>query len=108
MSDAQQQFHDIVASFSGTPGVEPPSGTGKFGGMSLKVNGSIFAMLASNEDFVVKLPKKRVDELVVSGMGQRFDPRRNGRVMKEWFVVSTHYADEWLSLAREAEQFVGK
>lgn len=108
MFDIQQRFHDIVASFSGTPSVESPTAKGKFGGMSLKVNGSIFALLTPADDFVVKLPKERVDELVTSGKGQRFDPRRNGRVMKEWLVVGSRDPGEWLSLAREAEQFVGK
>ena len=35
-----------------------------FGSGALKVNGKIFAMMSSKGKFVVKLPKKRVDDLV--------------------------------------------
>jgi len=36
-----------------------------FGSGALKVNGKIFAMMTSQRKFVVKLPKKRHDELVI-------------------------------------------
>src|SRR5262245_55151758 len=51
--------------------------------VGLKVNGKIFAMLVRGK-FVAKLPKERVDELVESRRGDYFDPRRDGRLMKEW------------------------
>ena len=55
---------------------------------------------------MVKLPKGRVDALVASGAGERFDANR-GRPMKEWLEVRSESADEWLQLAREALDFVG-
>jgi hypothetical protein len=37
--------------------------------------------------------------------GKRFDPRRDGRLMKEWLVVRSDAAS-WVSLAREAYGFI--
>ena len=55
---------------------------------------------------VVKLPKRRVDALIASGDGERFDPRHDGRLMKEWVSVEPTSEEEWLPLAREAMEFV--
>jgi hypothetical protein len=80
--------------------VEPGWGADSF---VMKVSGKIFAIL-SPDRFVAKLPRARVDELAASDAGTRFDPRKNGRVMKEWLVVAE--ASLWLALAREAYAFV--
>ena len=79
-----------------------------FGADALKVNNKIFAMLNSENRFVVKLPRARVDALVATGFGERFDPRRNGRVMKEWLVVGPGREARWLPLAKEAMEFVSR
>ncbi|HEY1333406.1 MAG TPA: TfoX/Sxy family protein [Myxococcaceae bacterium] len=73
--------------------------------VGLKVGGKIFAMLVRGE-LVVKLPRERVSALVDAGLGQQFDPRRDGRLMKEWVVLS---GDDppWVEVAREACSFVG-
>jgi hypothetical protein len=57
-------------------------------------------------DLVVKLPRERVTTLVGAGAAQQFDPRRDGRLMKEWVVIS---GDDppWVAIAREARDFVG-
>jgi TfoX/Sxy family transcriptional regulator of competence genes len=81
-------------------------GSRLFGSSALKVHDKIFAMVSSNGQFVVKLPKARVDALVAAGMGERFDANR-GRPMKEWLEVHAESAEEWLQLAREALDFVG-
>lgn len=57
-------------------------------------------------NLVVKLPKPRVDALIASGDGERFDPRHDGRLMKEWVSVEPTSEEEWLPLAREAMEFV--
>ena len=75
-----------------------------FGSTSLKTNGKIFAMLV-NGRLVVKLDRRRVDELVASGAGGRFDPG-HGRLMKEWLAVESASDDVWTTLATEAEAFV--
>jgi hypothetical protein len=102
---AEDLFQRLVERFSADPSVAPP-GEGKgFGAGGLKVNGKIFAMLSKGE-LVVKLPRKRVDELVDTGTGTRFDPG-HGRVMKEWVSIPPKQASEWTALADEARAFVG-
>jgi hypothetical protein len=56
---------------------------------------------------VLKLPAPRVDALIASGAGQRYEPGP-GRPMKEWVSLEPASADDsWLPLAREALDFVG-
>lgn len=76
-----------------------------FGSMGLKVDGKVFAMFVKDK-LVVKLPQERVEALVVSGDGKYFDPG-HGRLMKEWVAVKPSNGD-WLSLAKEAKDFVAK
>jgi hypothetical protein len=109
-SVTEKRFADIVASLRRKPGVTAPSseaggGRKAFGSSGLKVNAKVFAMVSSRGEFVVKLPRQRVDALVASGDGTRFDPG-HGRLMKEWLVVSPTSKLEWLSLAKEALAFV--
>jgi hypothetical protein len=72
-----------------------------FGSAALQVRGRIFAML-SHGRLVVKLPRQRVDALVAAGTGEHYDPRHDGRRMKEWLAVEPHTEGAWLALAREA------
>ena len=86
-----------------------PAGSGPkraFGSTSLKTNGKIFAMLV-NGHLVVKLDRRRVDALVASGAGTRFDPG-HGRLMKEWLDLGSDSDAAWLDLATESEAFVAK
>jgi hypothetical protein len=100
---SDQRYADLVRAFTGRPGV---SSDGKgFGSSALKVGGRIFAMLNSRGEFVVKLPRPRVDSMVASGDGDRFDPGR-GRLMKEWLAVRPRSGLDWFSLADEAMAFV--
>lgn len=99
----QERFATIVEEFAGHPEVTPPSGKG-FGASGLRVRGRIFAMLSSGGEFVARLPRQRVDALIASGEGKRFDPG-HGRLMKEWVAVAPTSAEEWLPLAREAMAF---
>lgn len=100
----EERFATIVEEFLGDPDVTPPVGKG-FGASGLRMRGKIFAMLSSSGEFVAKLPRQRVDALIASGKGKRFDPG-HGRLMKEWVTVAPAAADEWLPLAREAMAFV--
>jgi len=70
----------------------------------LNVDGKIFAMFVKGQ-FVAKLPKPRVDDLVSAGVGRPFDPG-HGRLMKEWIAVEDRGAP-WVALAKEARAFVG-
>ena len=56
---------------------------------------------------VVKLDRKRVDELVAAGEGEPFDPG-HGRIQKEWIALASDSDDAWLRLATESEAFVAR
>jgi hypothetical protein len=100
-AEVDAAFAPIVKAFAKAPGVT----SGKMmASVGLKLGGKIFVMHVRGK-LVVKLPKGRVDELVASGLGERFDPRHDGRVMKEWLAVDEGRGD-WLALAREAHAFV--
>ena len=106
-NQAEPRFAVVVEAFSRTPRVtHSKPGSRLFGSSSLKVHDKIFAMVSSSGQFVVKLPKARVDALVATGVGERFDANR-GRPMKEWLEVRSNSAEQWLELAREALEFVG-
>ena len=96
-------FQPVARTFEGRAGVTLGPGWGA-GNVVLKRGAKIFVM-SIGQDFVAKLPRERVDELVEAGAGVRFDPRRDGRVMKEWLVVSTRRARQWPKLADEAFAF---
>jgi len=93
----------LVGSADVTLGVPGKKG---FGSLALQIGGKIFAMRSSKGEFVVKLPRQRVDALIAAGEGKRFDPG-HGRLMKEWVVVGRAAEETWLPLAREAMAFVG-
>lgn len=105
---AEQRYAALVEQMQSlsrvTHGAEPGS-RGRFGSNGLKVGGKLFAML-SHGSLVLKLPRQRVDALVDSGDGVRFDPRRDGRVMKEWLVLMPDSHQDWEALATEAMTFV--
>ena len=108
-STPEDRFAVVVGEMLSNPAVSPPltepQARKRFGSSELKVHNKIFAMLVRGK-LVVKLPRSRVDALVSSGGGERFDPRHDGRLMKEWLVVESASEEEWLSLAREAMEFV--
>ena len=107
----EKRFAAIISSLEKKPGVTAPTASGEgrkaFGASGLKVDNKVFAMVSSKGEFVVKLPRERVDALVASGDGVRFDPG-HGRLMKEWLALSPTSKQDWLALATEALAFVGR
>lgn len=101
----EERYAGLVATMLGEPGVAQ-EGRG-FGANGLKIRHHNFAMLVRGR-LVVKLPAARVDALVAAGFGERFDPRKNGRRMKEWLVLAPEKEAHWEPLAREALAFVGQ
>jgi hypothetical protein len=97
------RLEPLVAALSSEPGVTTEPGWGK-GNVVLKADGKIFAILGTGR-LVVKLPRARVDELVERGAGERFDPRRDGRLMKEWLVAGGTL--DSVALVKEAHAFAG-
>ena len=101
----EERFATLVEEFLDKPEVTLPSDGNGFGASGLKFRQKIFAMLVKGK-LVVKLPRSRVDALIASGDGEPFDPRKNGQLMKEWVIVEPTSAEGWLSLAKEAMEFV--
>jgi hypothetical protein len=66
-------------------------------------SGKVFASLVDDE-LLLKLPAARVDELIDSGLGERF--RSGQRVMKEWVSIGAGHEERWPELVREAHDFV--
>ncbi len=99
----EDKYSRVVQALTKDPAVSHGGANG-FGAGALKVDGKIFAMISSKEEFVVKLPKGKVAELVKTGKGERFNPG-HGRIMKEWLAVSNTSLD-WIEIAREACEFV--
>lgn len=96
------RFAAVVGAFTG----DRPVTSGKMmASLGLKIGGKIFAMLVGG-DLVVKLPRERVAALVNAGLGEQFDPRRDGRLMKEWVVIPGNQPP-WVEVARAACAFVG-
>jgi TfoX/Sxy family transcriptional regulator of competence genes len=84
---------------------EPRVSVGRlFASIGLKVDGKIFAMVVRGQ-FVVKLPRARVEQLVAQRAGQHFC-LGGARVMKEWLSMTASKPDA-LTLGREAFRFVG-
>jgi hypothetical protein len=74
-----------------------------FGSTGLSIGGKIFAMRVRGK-LVIKLPKARVDVLIERRVGERFELGQ--KRMKEWVALSPTSEENWLSLAREAMEFV--
>jgi hypothetical protein len=53
----------------------------------------------------LKLPAKRVDQLVAEGSGERLDPG-SGKPMKKWLSLGPATDAQWLELAKESLEFV--
>lgn len=102
MTTAEERWRRIVDPQFETLRVTAGTGFGRSSG--LRISGKIYAMLV-NDELVVKLPKERVDDLVASGVGHRFDPG-HGRVMKEWASLPVESSRRWRALVDEARAFV--
>jgi hypothetical protein len=102
--EAEDRYQDLVDELVATPGVAPPPGGGGFGRGAVRFQKKIFVMFVRGR-LVLKLPAVRVDELVGTGDGVRFDANK-GTPMREWFSLNPESGLPWLPLAREALDFV--
>ena len=98
---AKAAFESIIETFAGDAAITRGR---MFGAPALKVGNKVFAYLARGK-LVVKLPTDRVEAIVSSGQGQRFDPGY-GRIKKQWVAVPEDARTQWLELAREAKGYV--
>jgi len=105
MTNVEQHFERIAGELAARDGVELGSGRRGFGSDALTVDGRIFAMVSGGR-LVLKLPAKRVVELIERGDGAPFDAGK-GRPMREWVALTDASSRRWSSLAAEACNFVG-
>lgn len=71
----------------------------------LRFQGAFFASEERGSgNLIVKLSAPRVKELVAAGVGLPFVP--NGRVFKEWLLVTEVDEERWRQLLAEARAFV--
>jgi len=99
----EERYEELVDEFTTVEGVTPPEGGSGFGRGALRYRRKIFAMFVRGQ-LVLKLPRKRVDELIADGHGARFDANK-GTPMKEWFGLDPESALAWPPLALEALEF---
>ncbi len=75
-------------------------------GRCLRVGKEFLALVDyRGSGLVVKLPKKRVAELIKAGVGKPFGPA--SRVFKEWLAVPSPDRRRWRALLQEGIAFVG-
>ena len=98
----EQRFQRLAAHFARRR--EVTEGTGFGTNPGVRVGGKVFAMLIES-DLVLKLPADRVNDLIESGLAERFDPG-HGRPMKEWAAIPPEHGHRWPKLADEAFEFV--
>ncbi|MFI5282503.1 MAG: hypothetical protein ACHQ0J_05175 [Candidatus Dormibacterales bacterium] len=103
----EQRYESLVESMLVAPSSVHIGDGPTFGSTGrLKIGGRSFAMLV-NGRLVVKLPSRRIDELIRAGSGERFDAGK-GKPMREWFALSPSSDDYWPALAMEAMEFVSE
>ncbi len=102
-AEAEDRYQDLVDELVGSPGVSPPPGGSGFGRGAIRFQEKIFVMFVRGR-LVLKLPAVRIDELVGTGEGVRFDANK-GTPMREWFSLDPESSLPWPPLAREALEF---
>jgi TfoX/Sxy family transcriptional regulator of competence genes len=103
---SKEKYARLVKSLIKNSSVSQPIGKKGFGSSGLYTGNKLFAFLSHKNQLILKMPKKRVDELVSQGDGMYWSPRRDGRVMKEWVVLKQSSKIRWVPLAKEAMSFV--
>lgn len=75
-----------------------------FGTEGIRVRGKVFAFVAHNGSLVVKLPERRIGDLIEEGVAGPMIMR--GRPLREWAEVPISSAATWEPLVDEARAFV--
>lgn len=102
----EQRYEDLLDAYNDTDGVTLPGGGSGFGRSALRCHGKIFAMLVRGQ-LVVKLPARRVGELIAAGQGSPFDANK-GTPMREWLALGPAADSDWRDLTDEALAFARK
>jgi hypothetical protein len=99
-------FEQVVEAMRNEYGVSRgKSSSTTFRNCALQVDGKVFVKISSTGQFVVKLSQARIDTLVATGAGLRFNANR-GRSAIEWLDVQATSVREWTDLAYEALEYM--
>ena len=75
------------------------------GGRCARVAGEFLGLVDfKGSGMVIKLPRRRVDELIADGVGRPFAPA--GKVLREWVALPNPDKAQWAAMLREAKEFV--
>jgi hypothetical protein len=74
-----------------------------FGAPAAKVEGKMFLAIFDGT-LVARAGQEEVDDRVLAGHGERFDPSGKGRALKDWLQTNLEPAD-WPELAQAALAF---
>ena len=99
----QRLFWELAEPLLAEPGVTQST---MMGYPCLRANGAFFACVErATGHLIVKLPARRVSELVAAGPAVPFAP--NGRTFREWAAFPVADPGEWRALLAEARDFAG-
>jgi TfoX-like protein len=100
--EADAVFRDILASYAGSPAIEPKR---MFGSDALCVDGKIACFVNGSGRLVAKLPEATTERLTRVGLAE---PVALGgrRPMRGWFSVPLSEDVDWFALADEAVEHV--
>jgi hypothetical protein len=101
VSDARTLYDDLTDDLLYDPAVGRST---MMGYPCVRRAGRFFASFDPRSDaLVVKLPRRRVGDLIADGTGEPFAP--NGRQFREWVTISAPDPDLWEQLLAEAREF---
>jgi len=101
-NEHEDRFWAVAAPLLDLPGI---SRSTMMGLPCLRVNTKFFGSFdPKTGDLLVKLPERRVDELVDDRVAHAFAPA--GRRFRQWAAIAPDREDEWESLLGEALEFV--
>ena len=103
--DLTDPFEKLAKSLDVGPVTKPVDDTRpqRMNANAFCIRNTVFAMHVG-EDLVIKLPPKRVAELIESGVG--VSNVVGGRPMKEWATLRPATEEKWLGLTKESLDYV--
>jgi hypothetical protein len=94
----EELFWDLVEPMYADPAVQRST---MMGLPCVRLDGRYFASLdRRTHALLVKLPKERVGQLIIEGVGEPFAPA--GRVFREWVAIPAPHRERWQHLLLEA------
>lgn len=103
-SDGHDQFWEVAEPYLASGALVEGTMMGHQCLRTSGTNGFVATVERSTGSLVVKLPKKRVSELIDQGVGEPFAPA--GKVFREWVALPEFDERGWTDLLEESMEFV--